>query len=108
MLRLRDNETNPEEKVIGRRVIDTKSNAQEWIKTYDLFMAHFGSNANISLTYYRSKRMVTLIDYETKTIYAASFKAQNPSKYSTGTLNMIIAHYSGDTPYLPANWTTAK
>lgn len=108
MLRLRDNERSPEEKVTGRRVVGTKSNGPEWIKTYDLFMEHFGTNENISLTYYRNKRMVTIIDYDTKTIYAASFKAQNPSKYSNGTLYMIIAHYSGDTPYLPANWTTAK
>lgn len=108
MLRLRDNETNPEEKVTGQRVIDVKANALDWIHTYDLFMEHFGSNENISLTYYRNKRMVTLIDYDTKTIYAACFKAEYPNLSSTGTLIMLIAQYSGSTPYLPANWTTAN
>ncbi|MDE6278843.1 MAG: hypothetical protein K2M05_02615 [Paramuribaculum sp.] len=108
ILRLRDNETSPEEKVTGRRVIDTKSNALEWIHTYDLFMEHFGTDENISLTYYRNKRMVTLIDYETKTIYAACFKAETPSKTANGTLIMLIAQYSGSTPYLPSNWTSAN
>lgn len=108
VLRLRDNETDSDNKVTGKRVIYTKATTREWIHTYDLFMEHFGANENISLSYYRYKRTVTLIDYSSKTIYAAYFRPDIPNTDSNGTLTVLIATYSGPHPYLPENWATGN
>lgn len=107
-LRLRDHEIQSDNQVIGKRVIDAKASTSDWIHTYDLFMAHFGADEDISLTYYRNKRMVTLINYTTKTIYAACFRSDIPNMASNGTLTILIADYTGPIPYLPENWATGN
>lgn len=78
------------------------TNVSNWINLHHQFMAYLGANANISLTYMRNERYVTITDYANKTIYAAKYSQSAIA--GNGSLYVALAKYSGQQPYIPSNW----
>ena len=68
-----------------------------WNKIYETYMGFMDYDADISLTYMRKNRMLTLYSPSSHILNAACMK-DNIIYLFTGT-------YSGTNPYLPSNWT---
>lgn len=68
----------------------------DWIDLYNLFYDHIGKNENISMTYDRNSRFVSLQDLAAKRIIAAC--------YDHGIIYIFDGTYTSDTPYLPTDW----
>lgn len=71
-----------------------------WEKAYDTFMSLLGYDANISLTYKRSSRMLTLYSPENHIVYAACLR--------DNVFYMFMGGYFGNQPFLPSNWMHAR
>lgn len=81
------------------RIIIPDARVQQWIDLHHSFMESLGADGDISLTYNRNNRMVTLVDMAEKTVYAA--------RLSGKTLTILIGRYK-DTPFLPDNWAVGQ
>lgn len=81
------------------RIIIPDARVQQWIDLHHRFMESLGAEGDISLTYNRNNRMVTLVDMAEKTVYAA--------RLSGKTLTILIGRYK-DTPFLPDNWAVGQ
>ncbi len=105
-VRIRKNREPVTDHVEVEQITLHNTNVSNWINLHHQFMAYLGANANISLTYWRNERMVTLTDYDNKTIYAAKYTASAIPR--NGSLYIATAKYSGQQPYLPVNWWKTK
>lgn len=81
------------------------ASVQQWIDLHHTFMESLGADGDISLTYYRKYRMVTLVDMATKTIYAATFASNAPEGGAPGMLAILVGRYVEE-PFLPQTWAT--
>jgi len=104
-LRLRASEARSENTLDCNRLIVPDSPVDRWIDLHHLFMSYLGADANISLTYTRGSRMVTLVDLSRKKIYAARYRASNDH---AGVLTVLTADYDSASPFLPYNWATSR
>lgn len=89
--------TQSSEKISGERVVIPNA-VRQWINLHHVFMDYVGADANIQLDYKRADRSVTLVDFQSKRIYAAKFHRNN--------LIIFSATYNS-TPFLPSDWATS-
>jgi len=104
-LRLRASVQQAEKTLDSNRLTIPDCSVFTWIDLHHSFMSYFGADANISLTYVRGPRMVTLVDLTRKKIYAARYRSTNDN---AGTLTVLTADYTTADPFLPDNWATAR
>lgn len=105
-LRLRVSEPKSENKLDCTRLVAFDSPVSNWIELHHVFMSYLGADANISLTYTRGSRTVTLVDLSQKKIYAARYRSVSDSQ--KGILTVLVANYDCDTPFLPDNWAVIR
>lgn len=98
-LRLRNEAPVTSNTLDCERIIIPDARVQQWIDLHHRFMESLGAEGDISLTYNRNNRMVTLVDMAEKTVYAA--------RLSGKTLTILIGRYK-DTPFLPDNWAVGQ
>ncbi len=89
------------------RIFLPDASVQQWIDLRHTFMESLGADGDISLTYYRQYRMVTLVDMATKTVYAAEFHSNAPEGGKPGMLTILVGHYVEE-PFLPVDWATLR
>lgn len=99
-LRRRYAEPESDNKLVCRRITIPKATTQQWIDLHHVFMDYFGADGDLSLTYIRNQRMVTLVDMASKRIYAARFSSNRG-------LVILVGDYTGE-PFLPNGWDTAR
>ncbi|MCX4331702.1 MAG: hypothetical protein OSJ24_05855 [Muribaculaceae bacterium] len=107
IIRLRNAYANSNETTIGIvHKITGKNNTTglnngvlAWEHISSDILAMVGEDYDMSITYVRGRRLVTLQDHKSKTILAACYK-DNTCYYFVGT-------YRGKQPFLPSNWMYA-
>lgn len=100
LLRSRLRQQKSVNKLECTRVNIPNAPVQDWIDLHHVFMDYVGAEGDISLTYNRNERLVTLVDMAAHRIYAARY-------YNTRGLYILVGTYT-DTPFLPAGWETAR
>lgn len=73
---------------------------QTWQKIYDTYLRFIGYDADISLTYRRKNLTLMLYSPTNHTLNAACMKDNK--------IYLFTGSYTGNNPYLPANWMISK
>ncbi len=100
VIRLRDVYANPEEVTKGMVTEFTGDAAiPAWNIISDDILSLVGENYDMSITYLRDRRLITLQGHSSKTLMAACLK--------DGVCYVFCGSYYGKQPFLPANWIQA-
>lgn len=101
VIRLRDSYANSEEvtKGILWRVSGKKDALVAWETVLNDILAMVGEDYDMSLTYIRDRRLITMQGNRSKTLMAACYK--------DGTCYVFSGGYFGKQPFLPSNWMHA-
>lgn len=101
---LRQRRSSGDNRMEYERTVLKNAGVHQWINLHHVFMESVGADGNISLTYERRDRMVSLIDQANKTIYTACYTANSDS---SGRLVILTGKYTGE-PFLPAGWASSN
>lgn len=101
VIRLRDTYANSDEMTMGMawEVSGGRDGYFAWEEVSSKMLALVGEDYDMSLTYVRNRRLVTLQGNRSKTLMAACYK--------DNTCYIFVGGYIGKQPFLPSNWMHA-